>query len=197
MEHYYPNYRLKFEKFDQVYGREAVSLRVFSRDQLVDGDVVKDFASQIGAELPDTVQVQKNTSLSLEGTAILFTMVKAGRISDTDQATAVKNNHLVNALKSIPGQKLSFCPQELLRIAEMHEADLRWIEKRMGAPMYEDRPAKGIVIRKEEEFFDIAAEALRSSLHGLEISDPKAPNAETLATWLRQDLDQISVARAS
>jgi hypothetical protein len=194
LDFYYPNYRQKFEKFDQVYGRESVSIRRFHRGDLVGGDVVQDFAAQIGANVPEHAILRENQSLSLEGTAVLFTMARAGRIQDTDQATAEKNAKLVLALKRISGQKLAFCPDAVARVAEKNADDLKWTEARIGASL-SDAKSKGTVIRQESELFEIAADVLKTKIQEAESSDEGTPRAEQIAGWLREDLEKVTAAQ--
>lgn len=196
LDWYYPNYRQKFEKFDQVYGRDSVFLRKFARAELVDGDVVCDFAAQIGADLKPSDIKNHNLALSLEGTAILFTFVRAGRIRDLNQSVAKQNAKIVVALKNISGQKLAFCPDQLVRVAEKNLKDIDWIEARIGASVFDPRPQKGTVIRHEREFYEIAAETLNGKINEAVSNDPEAPSAEKLAGWLKADLDKITLSEA-
>ena len=48
----YRSYRASYEKFDNVFGRDAVMLKLFDRKELRGGDVVKDFCATIGLDFP-------------------------------------------------------------------------------------------------------------------------------------------------
>jgi len=196
LDWYYPNYRQKFEKFDAVYGRDRVSLRKFSRADLLQGDVVLDFAQQISADLNPADVKNTNQSLSLEGTAILFTMVRAGRIQDTNREVSEQNRKIIAALKNIKGRKLAFCSDQLVRVAEKNLSDIDWIEARIGARVFDPQPPKGVVIRREEELFEIAAETLDSKIGEALSADPDTPSPEQLASWLKSDLDKITAVSA-
>ncbi len=194
---YYPNYRQKFEKFETVYGRDAVSLRHFSRDRLVGGDVVSDFATQLGADVPARLVTDENVSLSLEATAVVYVFARSGRILDIDQARAETSKRLVKVIKQLPGQRMAFCPNEIAKLAERNQDDLRWIEERVGVPLYEEKPARGVIIRTQNDLFEIAAEVAKSqglaalpALHG-------GPNPEEVAQWLRSDLDKLHQQHAA
>ena len=123
-------------------------------------------------------------------------MVRAGRIRDLNQSIAKQNAKIVVALKNITGQKLAFCPNQLVRVAEKNLNDIDWIEARIGASVFDPRPPKGTVIRHEREFYEIAAETLNGKIGEAVSDDPEAPSAEQLAGWLKADLDKISLSEA-
>ena len=195
LDFYYPNYRQKFEKFENVYGREAVSLRLFSREALVDGDVTADLADQIGVTLNRKLKQDKNLSLCLEATAIIFTFGMSGRVRDTDTEAAEWNRKLALYLKGLKGQKMAFCPEGIARVAERNADDLKWIESRVGASLYEGVPPRGVVIRTAADLYEIAAEVVRSGCLNELPAVADVPTPDMINRWLLEDLDRLATQR--
>ena len=196
LDWYYPNYRKKLEKFETVFGPDAVSIRHFSRDRLLGGDVVSDFASQIGARLTDKPASDPNEALSLEATALVYVFAKSGRIRDDNQAMANESKAIVSFLKQLRGGKLAFCPDALAGLADRNASDLRWIEDRTGFPLFSSEPAKGTVIRFGREFLDIAHSVVQAGI--IKTLQPlvNCPSPETVERWVKQDLNTLVAERA-
>ncbi|MFU8863554.1 MAG: hypothetical protein ACNA7O_06535 [Rhodobacterales bacterium] len=129
----WPNYRKRFEKLDQVFGRENVKLNVFDRSTLKQGDVCIDFFGQIGIDLSVEQVVRVNESLSLPACALLFAQRHLGEgfVQGFKRAPA-KNNAFIAALSRLPGDPLKFKRSYVAPIFEEWRKDLEWMEERLG-----------------------------------------------------------------
>jgi hypothetical protein len=74
----YPDDKQRFEKFDTVFGREAVELVKFDRASLVEGDMVADFGHRIRAPLAAKDRITANVGMSLEAAALLYAYRRFG-----------------------------------------------------------------------------------------------------------------------
>ena len=157
----YPRYRQKFERFDDVFGRENVELVKFDKASLMHGDVVRDFAARIGADLPPTEVETANESRSLETTAVLYAQRALGRGWMKYPGSPRDNNTLVSRLKSLGGGKIVLDPDVMAEILAEQADDLDWITERLGGDFSDvgkKAPAEGqALIGKADDFLSIAA----------------------------------------
>jgi len=71
--HYYFDHLAVCELWSAQFGREALDVRIYERDKLVDGDIIEDFSRLIGlAPDDDRADVASNESLSYETMAVLL-----------------------------------------------------------------------------------------------------------------------------
>lgn len=185
----WPMYRRKLEKFDQVFGREHVTLRLFRPDVLMDGDVVQDFCWQLGAKVdPDVVQ-RVNESLSLEAVAVLFVYRKLGRHLEAVQEQARDNRILVDALSGFGARKLRFSESLVAPVIAEHLEDLEWIEERLGIPVRDHGVAREGAIACEQDLLDVAAASKKQLtellLQRLSAVDPTSQQIANLMELLR------------
>ncbi|MFV0514702.1 MAG: hypothetical protein ACK5MY_13915 [Jhaorihella sp.] len=153
-----PNYRRRFETFDRIFGRDAVNLREFSSDRLLGGDVVQDFAHQIGVgPLAEDQNLRANESLSLEAVALLYAQRKLGQgfVAGFDRAH-VANNSFVSGLATIGRRKFGFSQKLLAPLLEKGRDDIAWMEKRLGHSFSEPGAANPDAIDSLDDLVDIA-----------------------------------------
>jgi hypothetical protein len=129
----WPRYRNRFEKLDQIFGRENVTLKLFKPSQLKDGDVCVDFFAELGVPLSVNDVVRQNESMSLEASALLFAQRNLGEgfVQGFERATE-KNNLFLAAITRIPGGKIRFKRSLVQPVYEKNREDLAWIEERLG-----------------------------------------------------------------
>jgi hypothetical protein len=131
-----PTYRARFEKIDRIFGRDDVRLRGFAPNSLLNGDVVQDFAHEIGVgPLKEDQIIRANESLSLEAVALLYVQRKMGQgfVQGFNGAPAA-NNTFIARLATIGTRKFAFSPQMLAPLLEKERADIAWMEDRLGHP---------------------------------------------------------------
>ena len=163
LELVWPKYRKRFEVMDKVFGKENVNLKIFDRNTLYKGDVVADCAKFIGFELEPDQIINKNESLSLEATALLYIHRKYGTGFKAGSYEAIANNEkFTHFLRTIKGEKLRFSDKLLKPILDENREDLDWIEERLGMSILDSIPEAGRLISEEGDLFKIAWEAMDS-----------------------------------
>lgn len=182
----YPEYRASFEKFDRVFGRHAVSLRPYRREAMVEGDVVADLLSQLGAPAGRAATLRENTSLSVRGTALLFAIRRAGHLSRTTREEVEIGNRVLDLLSGVGGGGFCFDPAAVSALADRNRADIDWIEARLGGDISSAPEPETTVIRTDRDLMEIAASARRELL----ALDPRASGVDprTIAAWIEEGL---------
>ena len=157
----WPQYREKFEKFDDIFGRENVTLIKFDRATLAGGDVVTDFCQRIGAvSITPEDHVFENDTLSLEGCALLYVKRKLGKPNWAVMHSGSARTTLIAALKPVGGTKLALSTSLFEPLLQSNIEDLRWMEARLGADLDEppSRATAGAV-ESEESLLEAAVAA--------------------------------------
>lgn len=155
-----PDYRARFDRIDRIFGPNKVSLKDFSMDCLKGGDVVQDFAHEIGlSPLAEDQIIRTNESLSLEAVALLYVQRKLGRgfVAGFDGAHAA-NTTFIAKLATIGRRKFAFSAQMLAPILERERDDIAWMEERLGHPFSEFGAANPDAIDSLDDLTDIALE---------------------------------------
>lgn len=154
----WPQYRDRFEKFDDIFGRENVQLIVFDSETLKNGDVCLDFYSRIGVAISSDQVVRVNDGLSLSACALLFAQRSLGDgIVKGYKGAPSQNNSFVAALSKLKGEPFRLKKSLVEAAFKKHEKDLRWMESRLEIPLSdlpdEDSPNS---IGNEKELLAIA-----------------------------------------
>lgn len=127
-----PEYRVRFQKFLDVFGKETVTLREFNRDKLVDGSVVQDIMEICGireAEWPEKVT---NESLSDAATRLLFHFNRFGPVTTgCPQAMEARKEFVTLLGKAFPGPSYRF-PKEVFGKDSVDLEDLTWLKTETG-----------------------------------------------------------------
>lgn len=183
-----PQYRARFEKFDTIFGPDAVDLVLFDRATLRDGDAVKDFASRIGQHLRDTDVIQTNESLPLEGTALLYAHRKFV-VGDGERRTnfVSRDQSLISFCNALGTGKFTFGAAIIAEASEKNSEDLHWICDRINTPF--DRfcaPGAEGVTTEDELLSVIERPEIREAIRtGLKLpADAETPTARDLAQAL-------------
>ena len=156
----WPQYFARFERLDRIFGRDTVRLREFSPDRLLAGDVVQDFAHEIGlGPLQEDQIIRTNESLSREAVALLYVQRKLGRgfVAGFNGAHPA-NNTFISRLAAIGARKFAFSPQMLAPVLEKKRGDIAWMEDRLGHEFSEAGAAHPDAISSLDDLVDIALE---------------------------------------
>lgn len=194
-----PTYRARFAHIDRIFGPENVRLKEFSSDHLLNGDVVQDFAHEIGVgPLAEGQIIRANESLSLEAVALLYVQRKLGQgfVQGFDRAHAA-NNTFIARLASIGRRKFAFSPRIARPVLEREREDIAWMEERLGHPFSESGAAHPDAIDSLDGLVDIALgqfDAVQDLL-GAEAVDGPA-TTETLVRALDRLREQAYVKTA-
>ena len=183
---YWPRYRVRFEKLDTVFGRDNVTLKPFQRDRLEGGDVVLDFAREIGFALNPGEVVCANESMSLEAVALLYVCWRFGeRLNRSEKNYVIWRKRLVGCISGLGSRQFvpvdartartvgwryihprpkSSCRFVLADtftdpVVEANRADLDWMEARLGVPLSEPAVPEGEGIGSEAELIAVALAA--------------------------------------
>ncbi len=160
VEKLWPHYRGRFERLDDLFGRENVVLKRYDRDALVGHGVVSDFASLIGVSGPSGVDIDANASLSAEATALLFVQRRFGDgfVSGFSEAQA-RNNQFIEALSRVGNRKFDFSEELWGPVQDKYASDYAWICSRLGGGFSSDSESERVKITSENDFVDLAAES--------------------------------------
>ena len=160
LEYLWPYFQDRIEGLDEIFGRERVTVRLYDRATLKNGDVVSDFFDAMNLPRPTGKRPEANVALSAEATALLFLQRKLGLgyVSGFDNAQTA-NNRFIELLSEIGSHRLSFSDALWKPVADSHAADQAWIEQRLGRALNR-RKARGddpqITIDSEQDLLLVA-----------------------------------------
>lgn len=154
----WPFYRERFEKLDNVFGRENVQLRKFDTRTLLQGDVVLDFLAAL--DIAPTGQYERlrgNESLSLEALSLVFLQRKLGDGITAGYPGAHQGNaRFVHLLRAIGDSRVVFSGDLVNPVISRNRADLEWIEDRLGEPLLDVPQPYDKAISSEADLLAIA-----------------------------------------
>ncbi|MCA2011152.1 hypothetical protein LCM17_06640 [Cereibacter sphaeroides] len=123
-----PRYRTFFEPIVANVAPEDLHLIRFHRDDLIDGDIVADFASRVGAARVPEQAVEENESLSAEGVGAMLAFNRfSGPFFDLTQRRQLQKQ-LRNALASQGVRKFGFSKELVDSYLAEHADDITWME---------------------------------------------------------------------
>lgn len=128
-----PRYQRRFEKFDRLFGREHVILKLFDRRSLSGGDVVEDFCSTLGLALPRDRVRNSNESWPKQAVCLMF---QYNRYCDERGIRPMKSSESKRILALLPPlgeDKFNFAPALLEGLIADQQDDIAWMEARLGA----------------------------------------------------------------
>ena len=192
----YPHYRIRFEKFDRIFGRENVDLWKFDPRCFPSRCVVRDFCSRLGLDFPPERVVRVNDGLSRQAVALLYAYRKFGRGGADPILSKRFERGLVDRLTQIPGPKLRFSPAVLGSVLQDHADDIRWMENRLGAGLTEDAADETSGVNDEEDLLQVEPSALGWLASQLGTSAPRGESptdARQVAGLVRLLVDKLAV----
>ncbi len=179
------NYRRRFKKFDDVFGRENVILRKFDPASFPHHCIVADFCQQIGIEEPPREAVQRtNESLTREACGILYAYRKFGPGFGVGRDVVRENVRILAALQGVSGARFKGSHKLMTGPLAAEAKDIRWVEKRLGASLKESVKDSGTEVDREEDLLRVhrsscveLVEQFRQLYH-MRIRDSRIPKAE-------------------
>lgn len=134
-------YRFRFEKYDLLYGRAQVDVRRFEPARFPEGCVVRDFCARLGIRLQADWIVRTNEGLSREASSLLYAYRRFSTPVATSREQYSAERTMIARLQEIGGDKLRFTRSLSADMLVGHEADIAWMEERLGESLQEpDRP---------------------------------------------------------
>lgn len=167
----WPDYQRRFARWDQVFGRDAVTLVPFRRGDLIGGDLLQDVCVRIGAE-PEGLAPRKTANVAgrLEGSTALAVWQAAraaGRMQTPKHSTAQMNRFALIVAEFGKTRSWGFSEAALAPLLRDRAADMDWIVERLGCSDF-----------RVESGAEVAIDGLDALL---EIGQGQAPK---LAKWL-------------
>lgn len=154
IENSYPKYRQRFEKFDQVFGRENVELWKFDPKKFSEGNVVLDFCQRVGIIMEVENSLRVNDSLSQEAVSLLYSNNKFGAKVGYVANSIPENKALIDELCKIGKNKFKLSLSLMTPVLEKYREDIEWMENRLGNSLAEKRVDKATVIRNENDLLN-------------------------------------------
>jgi hypothetical protein len=182
-----PSYRKKFEKFDEIFGRENVRLRKFDPVNFPGQCIVSDFCQQIGILFPADVPIlNANESLCREACGILYAYRKFGPGYGVGENVIRENNWLIRTLLAMQGTKLRFSKSVIDQALEYEKDDIHWMEERLGVSLEELDLGEDGEIAHEDDLLTIKRlsceefEKRCQQIHGIRLQPDLIPASETV-----------------
>ena len=156
----WPQYRGAVEKFDLVFGRENVDVRVYNPMRERGWDVVADFCGAIGLGARTGVRRAENVGMGARHLAlVLERRVAIGHGPRTPQEAHEDHLFLTDVLGH-PSPRFVLDPEMLQAEIAAHQDDLDWIEARLGGvsmARVEPVPRDAVVFGSTQDVLDYAA----------------------------------------
>lgn len=175
-------YRTVFQKFDNIIGRERVSLRAFDPKILHNGCVVQDLCMHCGIKFEPSNVIRTNESLSAAAIQLLYIYRKHNsRFRQGD-------NQIVQTLSKLRGSKFHLHSTLLTKKTRVEDDEISWASARVGAEMSEDYTRDDdFAIRNEEDMIALSADTV----------DWLAQRCGRRPSLLSQDMTAVADAVAS
>lgn len=154
----YQPYR-RFQKFDEVFGRNRVHLWKYDRSSFPDGDVVADFCDKLG--LPRLQSEPVNVTLCRPAVSAIYRLNRLAAKHGGDlPGLRVARKSIIREFPHRDWPKFRLSPHVIAPVIERHEKDVDWIEERMGCSMRGDWPAQDGDVTSEADLLNIELDAL-------------------------------------
>lgn len=161
IEKRYPQYRERFEKFDQVFGRENVELWKFDPKNFSEGNVVLDFCQRVGIKMEVENTLRVNDSLSQEAVSLLYSNSKFGTSLGYVSNSIPENKALIDELCKIGKNKFKLSLSLMKPVLEKFREDIEWMENRLGISLAEQIVDNPTVIRNENDLLNNNPETVK------------------------------------
>jgi len=153
----YPKYKENFDKFDSIFGKNDVWLRLFDTNELYEGDVVKDFVKTItGYVLAEEYINRSNESFSLEAISLIFVMNKYGYSFKYTPSYAISRNKLNTEIAKFGKTKFRLSGEVINSILDSNKGDISWIEGRLGKSFRVEANYENNTICSENKLIEVA-----------------------------------------
>lgn len=130
----WPYFEDRIGGLDKIFGRDRVTVRLYDRECLKDGDIVADFFDALRLPPPAGRRPESNTALSAEATGLLLLQRKMGLgyVSGYDKAQSA-NNRFIDLVSEIGSHRLTFSEALWKPVADSHATDQAWMDQRLGS----------------------------------------------------------------
>ena len=166
-------YTQRLADLERVFGRESLTVRLFSRSALVGGCAVRDFYATLGIACDESAIVRTNDSISADAVRMLNCFKHFG--PDGGRLTLWANHLLAKRLEGLRGDAFRFHSTVLTPLAGAIDRQEREVLDRYGVDLHEDTQAadSGPCVRDASDLFRFS----RASLDWLARASGRAPIA--------------------
>jgi len=153
------DYGHRLALIEDVFGKDALTVRAFRPDALPGGCVVADFCGQAGITMPRRSIRRVNESLGLDATRLLYAYNRHTRSGDN---RSFRNFLLLlRRLQECPGPPLRLHPDILRPVRSLLEGQLTMLRARYGVDLSEDSTGLDVdAIRSDEDMLKVSPAAL-------------------------------------
>lgn len=126
------------DTYIKSFGPEALRVREFNRETLVNGDIIDDFCSTVGmpAELVTSLKrAHGNESLSMEAALIASAVAKDLPRAKGRKWNPARSRAFEASLRQISGQKFTLAPEVLDLVESDIEDEANYVRERFGLAM--------------------------------------------------------------
>jgi hypothetical protein len=150
------DYLARCQMLDAVFGRENVAFHVFSRETLIGGDVVHDFAARIGIDLSPGKFKRANESVPLETVAVARVGAIFGEVGVGDEIDLELNHYASNQLRQLGATKFKIRGDVIARLTEPFRGEVEAVQRRLGGmfPVFSADSSGGI--SSDDDLIEIA-----------------------------------------
>lgn len=180
-----PRYRMRFEKYDEIFGAGNVILRLFDPGSFTQKCIVADFCEVVGLPVPAPGEVVRvNESLSREACGLLYAYRKFGPGYGVGEDVVTENTRLIEPMLQMSGAKFKFSQELAGQNTEREIEDLRWMEQRLGVSLKEKISMDGDEIASEEDLLRITGETCAGfaakllEVRGIAVPEAMVPKGE-------------------
>lgn len=180
-----PRYKFRFKKFDDVFGKNNVTLKVFDPRSLHRSCAVSDFCKFTGIPIPATDDiVRANESLGREACGLLYAYRKYGSGYGVGDQAVKENALIIQAMINMGGEPFRYAPEFLLHCLERQMDDIQWMEKRLKMSLIDPPSDNPSGVHSDEDLLHITADTCRAfleefrKLSGKKVPDSLIPAAE-------------------
>lgn len=135
----YRNYREKFSKFDNVFGRENVKLRLFAEENFPERGVVADFLAWTGIQSVTAKPRAPDEIVSRNAMALLYQYHQHHAELKLPALRGPAAQRLSSFLSAGGGETFRLSPKLVDEVLESKADDLAWMEERLGASLKEEK----------------------------------------------------------
>ena len=144
------------EKFDEVFGKDNVTLRLFDPASFTNHSVVNDFLSVVGIDNVTLPLRNANKGLTFQAVQLLYLYRMEYPVEIREDKALVKK------LEELTGDKFRMHPELLNQVVDERNANYEWFESRSGFSLQERRRKHGgAEARTEADLLDIPASSLQ------------------------------------
>ena len=153
------DYLHRLRLIEDVFGKDALTLRAFRRESLEGGCVVTDFCRCTGVRVSARSIRRVNDGMSLDATRFLYAYNRFRRMQ---QRLPFRDFLLIlRRLQELPGPPLQLHPQVLGPVRELLEAQLPLLRTQYGVDLTEDWSSPDSeAVRTEEDLFRFTQRSL-------------------------------------